>query len=177
MKKELKGFTVIEVALVLALAGVIFLMVFIALPQMIRQQRDAERKDDVMMFVGAVKKFQTNNRGVLPNNNSPHEEMTWNGFIKAYIDDKYDPTNPQSEQTFGDPSEGNYTVKVEDCGVSEQGKKCSYEAFGFDATMHVITQAVCGQEEALATVNPRDFAVLYKTDSSGIYCFDSQTNS
>lgn len=39
-----KGFTIIEVVLVLAVAGLIFLMVFIALPALQRSQRDSQRK-------------------------------------------------------------------------------------------------------------------------------------
>ena len=38
------GFTIIEVVLVLAIAGLIFLMVFIALPALQRSQRDTERR-------------------------------------------------------------------------------------------------------------------------------------
>lgn len=41
-----KGFTIIEVVLVLAIAGLIFLMVFVALPALQRNQRDTQRKDD-----------------------------------------------------------------------------------------------------------------------------------
>ena len=66
MKQQNQGFTLIEVSLVLAIAGVIFLMVFTALPQMIRSQHDAARKDDIMAFVEYMKTFQTNNRGALP---------------------------------------------------------------------------------------------------------------
>ena len=39
-----KGFTIIEVVLVLAIAGLNFLMVFIALPALQRNQRDTQRK-------------------------------------------------------------------------------------------------------------------------------------
>ena len=42
-----KGFTIIEVVLVLAIAGLIFLMVFLALPALQRSQRDTQRKQDV----------------------------------------------------------------------------------------------------------------------------------
>lgn len=41
------GFTIIEVVLVLAIAGLIFLMIFIALPSLQRSQRDQTRKNDV----------------------------------------------------------------------------------------------------------------------------------
>ena len=39
-KDNKKGFTIIEVVLVLAIAGLIFAMVFIALPALQRSQRD-----------------------------------------------------------------------------------------------------------------------------------------
>lgn len=39
-----KGFTIIEVVLVLAIAGLIFLAVFLALPALQRNQRDTQRK-------------------------------------------------------------------------------------------------------------------------------------
>jgi len=42
-----RGFTIIEVVLVLAIAGLIFLMVFIALPALQRNQRDTQRKNDM----------------------------------------------------------------------------------------------------------------------------------
>ena len=41
------AFTIIEVVLVLAIAGLIFLMVFIALPALQRNQRDTQRKNDM----------------------------------------------------------------------------------------------------------------------------------
>lgn len=48
-KQQLKerGFTIIEVVLVLAIAALIFLMVFIALPALQSSQRDTARKEDV----------------------------------------------------------------------------------------------------------------------------------
>lgn len=49
-----KGFTIIEVVLVLAIAGLIFLMVFLALPVLQRSQRDTQRKQDVAMVVTAL---------------------------------------------------------------------------------------------------------------------------
>ena len=42
-----RGFTIIEVVLVLAIAALIFLMIFIALPALQRSQRDTARKNDV----------------------------------------------------------------------------------------------------------------------------------
>ncbi|MBS7346174.1 MAG: type II secretion system protein, partial [Candidatus Sacchiramonaceae bacterium] len=46
MNKHKKyGFTIIEVVLVLAIAGLIFLVVFIALPALQRNQRDTQREN------------------------------------------------------------------------------------------------------------------------------------
>ena len=61
-----KGFTIIEVVLVLAIAGLIFLMVFIALPALQRSQRDTQRKNDMSRVQTQLNSFQSNNRGQLP---------------------------------------------------------------------------------------------------------------
>jgi len=53
-KNKQKGFTIIEVALVLAVAALIFLVVFLAVPALQRNQRDDARKRDVSNAVQAV---------------------------------------------------------------------------------------------------------------------------
>jgi len=61
-----RGFTIIEVVLVLAIAGLIFLMVFIALPNMQRSQRDTQRRNDYSALSSNMTAFMTNNNGKLP---------------------------------------------------------------------------------------------------------------
>jgi prepilin-type N-terminal cleavage/methylation domain-containing protein len=61
-----KGFTIIEVVLVLAIAGLIFLMVFIALPALQAGQRDTARKTDVSNVAAAVNSYSSSNRGAAP---------------------------------------------------------------------------------------------------------------
>ena len=63
-----KGFTIIEVVLVLAVAGLIFLMVFLAVPALGRSQRDTARKNDARNLLAAVIQFKTNNGGRAPFN-------------------------------------------------------------------------------------------------------------
>ena len=60
-----KGFTIIEVVLVLAIAGLIFLMVFVALPALQRSQRDTQRRQDYSDLSAAVSSYSTNNNGNL----------------------------------------------------------------------------------------------------------------
>ena len=55
-----QGFTIIEVVLVLAIAGLIFLMVFVALPALQRSQRDTQRRNDMSRVDTALVQYQTN---------------------------------------------------------------------------------------------------------------------
>ena len=68
MKKHklYKGFTIIEVVLVLAIAGLIFLMVFLALPALQRSQRDTQRKSDIARLKAAYQQYKANNKGGIP---------------------------------------------------------------------------------------------------------------
>lgn len=65
--KVKKGFTIIEVVLVLAIAGLIFLMVFIALPALQRSQRNTQRRDDYSMLVTAINSYMSSNNGKIGN--------------------------------------------------------------------------------------------------------------
>ncbi len=64
--KSKSGFTIIEVVLVLAIAGLIFLIVFLAVPALQRSQRDQARKSDVGRIIAAVQDWKSNHRGNLP---------------------------------------------------------------------------------------------------------------
>ena len=90
-----KGFTIIEVVLVLAIAGLIFLMVFIALPALQRSQRDSGRKNDASTVSAAVQSYSSNNRGNMPEESSD---------IRSYIDDlsQFDDANSVVVQDSAD---------------------------------------------------------------------------
>lgn len=61
-----KGFTIIEVVLVLAIAGLIFLMIFLALPALQRSQRDTARKNDLARFASSLTTYKSNSNGKTP---------------------------------------------------------------------------------------------------------------
>jgi prepilin-type N-terminal cleavage/methylation domain-containing protein len=65
VKKE-KGFTIIEVVLVLAIAGLIFMVVFLAVPGLQRSQRDTQRRQDVGRLISTITSITSNSRGDLP---------------------------------------------------------------------------------------------------------------
>lgn len=64
-RKE-KGFTIIEVLIVLAIAGLILLVVFLAVPALQRNARNTSRNNDVASILGALNEFVNNNNGTLP---------------------------------------------------------------------------------------------------------------
>ena len=64
--KKQSGFTIIEVMIVLAVAGLIMAIVFLAIPALQRSNRNTQRKNDASRLAGLVAEFQANNNGALP---------------------------------------------------------------------------------------------------------------
>lgn len=95
-----KGFTIIEVVLVLAIAGLIFLMVFIALPALQRNQRDTQRGNDLGRFMTALNSYQANNRGNVPPATAAGISGA-SGLVPVYL--------TVGGDTFEDPKGGAYT--------------------------------------------------------------------
>lgn len=77
-QKQTKGFTIIEVVLVLAIAALIFLMIFVALPALQRGQANTARKNDASTIASAINTYRTNNSGSLPSSETD---------LESYIDD------------------------------------------------------------------------------------------
>jgi prepilin-type N-terminal cleavage/methylation domain-containing protein len=65
-KRNQSGFTIIEVMIVLAIAGLIMLIVFLAVPALQRNSRNTQRKNDVSTYAAAVNEWSTNNAGKMP---------------------------------------------------------------------------------------------------------------
>jgi prepilin-type N-terminal cleavage/methylation domain-containing protein len=61
--KDQKGFTIIEVLIVLAIAGLILLIVFLAVPALQRNSRNTARRNDVSRILGAIQEVADNNQG------------------------------------------------------------------------------------------------------------------
>ena len=65
-KPNSEGFTIIEIVIVLAIAALILLIVFLALPSLQRSQRNTARKSDAGHVSSAINNFVSNNNGKLP---------------------------------------------------------------------------------------------------------------
>ncbi len=70
LKKKQQGFTIIEVLIVLAIAGLIMLIVFLAVPALQRNQRNNARQADANNLVSAVNECITNRNGLVTSCNS-----------------------------------------------------------------------------------------------------------
>jgi prepilin-type N-terminal cleavage/methylation domain-containing protein len=66
LRKRKEGFTIIEVLIVLAIAGLILLVVFLAVPALQRNSRNTQRKNEVASIIGAINEYSNNNGGKLP---------------------------------------------------------------------------------------------------------------
>jgi prepilin-type N-terminal cleavage/methylation domain-containing protein len=144
-----KGFTIIEVVLVLAIAGLIFLMVFVALPALQRSQRDQARKTDVSAVASAVTSFTSNNRGKFPEEDDLHDYAETSDNIQEI-----------KVRTSGDTRPIDVNEVNEDTVLVTEGTKCS-------------TSSASSQE--LLDGTARQFTVVTKLESGqgAYFCLDS----
>jgi prepilin-type N-terminal cleavage/methylation domain-containing protein len=172
-----KGFTIIEVVLVLAIAGLIFLMVFIALPTLQRNQRDTQRRDDMARMKSQISQYQANNKGAVPPDTvdgCTTAAGSFGEFIDRYMEAGYVAT-PGSVSPFSDPD-----------GTDYQSARClaPVTAFGTTAATEFgkgqwkyNAGATCGTTEGTfntTAVGVRDFAIIMKLEGSGFSCIDSR---
>ena len=66
LNKTYKGFTIIEVMIVLAIAGLIMVIVFFAIPQLQINQRDNARQNAINRTKAELETYASNNQGVYP---------------------------------------------------------------------------------------------------------------
>lgn len=74
-----KGFTIIEVMIVLAIAGMIILVVLLAVPAVQRSGRNAAIKNDAGSLAAAITEFESNNNGSIPTSFSGTGTITLTG--------------------------------------------------------------------------------------------------
>ncbi|MCR4753439.1 MAG: type II secretion system GspH family protein [Candidatus Saccharibacteria bacterium] len=172
--KNKKGFTIIEVVLVLAIAGLIFLMVFIALPALQRSQRNTQREDDLARIVTAVNNYQSNNQGKVPfNSGTTAADLA--KFVNRYVDStcaldgtaiKCDANSNEFRDPQGD------TYKIESKGKAKNGTDVSDSMK--EKTFYGYYNATCGDEGIVkAGTGDRDVAIFMKLEGGAIACNDN----
>ena len=156
-----KGFTIIEVVLVLAIAGLIFLMVFIALPALQRNQRDTQRKNDMSRLKTAIDNYKANNRGQIPtelnNDSQPFSSFSFGvNYLKADQGEFNDPDGEPYLVRYLSSRPVGFVLGVEDSShfvFITSGKKCNGEVLADGS-------------------GPTNYAIQMALEGGGCYCID-----
>lgn len=157
-KNNQKGFTIIEVVLVLAIAALIFLMVFIALPALQRSQRDSQRREDLGRVQTAINQYQSNNRNSTPTFNS--------SFTSQYL--------TVGGDTFLDPSGANVNAST---ATTYQWSSTNGEVpSDFAAAQNIIYVSkghVCGENGSVDRAGSTKVALRMKLEGGGVACVNN----
>lgn len=183
----LGGFTIIEVVLVLAIAGLIFLMVFIALPARQRSQRDTQRRQDLGRMTDYIAQFQTNNNGRLPKDGTVDAKLENDDGVvpmteydsvsasdaKRLITSYINSVNSVNNE-YTDPSGYAYGIQiVNDLDVNGEyivdATKTNFDKH----LIYIVKSAQCSGEKSIKSTNSRDYTVMYVLESAGTYCQDN----
>ncbi len=162
MKKTEKGFTIIEVALVLAIGALIFLVVFLAVPALQRNQRNDARKRDISNVVEAVTDYNSNNPGkALPSGQQYDVKKTKNQMQNAKLN-KYIDTLSNTTDTVVSKSDGKTQSTLQNASTSEIWIQVGYRCDGLSA----ITKAAARQAAVLGVMEQSN-------GERSIYCQDA----
>lgn len=121
MSKKLnkKGFTLIEVVLVLAIGGLIFLLAFLAFQNASVNRRDSQRRADAAKIIAEITNAQAD--GLVVNGQTSLDKVNadYLGGIKGPGGTAYSLVWPDNLGTFGEGTVANYTMRV------RVGAKCT----------------------------------------------------
>lgn len=149
-RKTQNGFTIIEVVLVLAIAALIFLMVFIALPALQRSQRDTQRKSDVARVQTVIADYQSSNRNRVPSFDTAFVD----GYLRA------------GDDAFTDPDGTDYTFTPN----TQDG----FVPVDFvPGKMYYTLKAKCDGEKVVKGQGDAKVAVQYKLEGGGTACVNN----
>lgn len=159
-----KGFTIIEVVLVLAIAGLIFLMVFLALPALQRGQRDTQRKNDLSRINTQISNYQSSNRGDVPRT-AAKLTGSGTGFVTKYLKGSGDTAGSE----YKDPSSGDpYTFFYDTSTLPSSATPADNQILYRSGT-------VCGDDGTAVSGSGRQYTLRTKLEGqTAPYCIDNQ---
>ncbi len=140
--KREEGFTIIEVLIVLAIAGLIILIVFLAVPALQRNSRNTQRKNAVSSIGGALGEYVNNHNGQLPGDNAKFQSDVLTNTKSKYFD-----TVTYSSVAAADNQQSTDTNSV----TVYKGTKCNS----------------AGDAATLSGASSRSVAALYAVESGG----------
>lgn len=176
-----KGFTIIEVVLVLAIAGLIFLMVFIGLPALQRSQRNTQRRQDMARIMTAFNDFQAA-RGHMPQTDNKIDGTELSELVNRYIVGENDFVDKNTVFTireckgrkeFCDPDGTSYHFERRQPYPETPIGHVDWN--GKDHGIYYFKQAKCGgSEDGLEIAQgSNSIAIVYELEGGSKYCVDN----
>lgn len=172
--KSKKGFTIIEVVLVLAIAGLIFLMVFIAYPALRRSQSDTQRREDMSKALSQLTSYIANNRKP-PMGDSGSTKYT--NFFNNYL--------LNQSEGFADPDGNNYAAQYcGECKGADETDGCfggkddngntegCTKPSALDHNVYYFYHAKCATDADFPkkATGDKEVALVYYLEGGGMYC-------
>lgn len=157
IKKKDTGFTIIEVMIVLAIAGLILLIVFLAVPALQRNSRNTGRTSEASRFASAVANFVSNNGGTVPSTKSDVTSITTDFGTFKYFQGLSVPASFAGKMTAGNI----------DLVAGAIASGTAVASSGNDAIL-IDTGAVCGAPSQTLTTTAgqtRQIALIYTQES------------
>ena len=153
MKKK-SGFTILEATLVIALAGLLFVAIAIAIPALIRSQRDTDRRHDISALISKIKEYQSNNRKALPSTGEANRlfyqgvenisfqttsTTEWSSFLNNDLPRVYYDADNRFHNEFADPNGNLYQFSIVPCDPSVGvGGSCNQTQYQYSADSGMI---------------------------------------
>ena len=157
-RKSQKGFTIIEVMIVLAIAGLILVVVLVAIPQLQKNQRNENRKSVLARIAAEVNNYVGNNEGDVPTNGVDPTTGFGGGFYDRYITDE----GGTEFNTFLNPVGESYDY-VSGAGGDPAENEIVYEQ-----------GALCEGELATGLGTARNFAIAVWLEGGASFCVDNE---
>lgn len=181
LKTNMKGFTIIEVMIVLAIAGLIIAVVLVAVPQLQRNQRNEARRSVLNRIKTEIDNYSGNNQGKYPADTAGGTAAGEFGALTASATTTSVPTGSTflgrylSGVNVNDPSTGRPG------SFTAGGTTNTRPTFSPDLGYSVLysRSAQCGTDGDLteltgASLSDRKYALSIALDGGAVYCIDNK---
>lgn len=164
------GFTIIEVLIVLAIAGLILAIVLIAIPQLQRNQRNQARRDVVNRIKTEIDAYAGNNNGQIP-----ADAADLNSVYTRYLDCSGTAAAPTADSCGVDingPSTG-LPMPTSIPGTELQGGELA-PATSEDAISYNAEYSCDGENLTSESGSRRVYAMWTTLEGGATYCVDNR---
>jgi prepilin-type N-terminal cleavage/methylation domain-containing protein len=179
--KRAEGFTIIEVMIVLAIAGLIMLIVFLAVPQLQKSQRNEHRKTIADRISTEVDNYASNNAGDIPaatagcTANEFGNATCGVGFFARYLGCPGATPNWCSGN-INDPRAGvPVGTNVGGATMTTSYAQAGLAAAAIPGSLNYARGTICnGETPTITGAQPRNFSLQIKLEGGAIQCTDNK---